>query len=419
MPSFTRTRAPRRDGRRRHSLPRIAPPTQQQHVGNQTQIRLHHTPTLPTRRVMEGRLSGGRWFGRSSEQSRIHKWLDRWHAGIATARPAIRLDFLERLRALVTSYRDAKVASNTNNNATRNRHITGLNTLIDELAAVTLVAHRDYTASDDLPTLTDLDPTQFGPNLGFFNPSGGTPLGHGYLNQTYTVRKDLMGSEGVFKAEKDVDDAYGMHRGTAAGIPEQQPNQTGRSVATYRIAQLMGVEQYVPRTFAASLGTVGGQVMDKVHGTAGMQMMEYSNFIGAHRPGKNAIYWLDLVCGQVDRHAGNFMLETDQNDQMTGGIFAIDNDLAFGKYYGIDPKKGTSRNTNRNNALDINGVEARDLSISAQLADRIIRLARSEALVRAALHGLLTTAEIDATIARLTNLSAYLIRRVSKRDRIT
>ena len=143
-----------------------------------------------------------------------------------------------------------------------------------------------------------------------------------------------------------------------------------------------------------------------------------SNFRGVHGRDKNLIYWLDLVCGQVDRHGGNFMLGEDQNG-MTGEVFAIDNDLAFGQNYGIHAKKGTSRNVANGRSLSINGKEANALWITPVLAERIIRLARNPTLVAAALNGLVTAAEINATTARLTNLAIYLVRRLGKRDRIT
>ena len=41
------------------------------------------------------------------------------------------------------------------------------------------------------------------------------------------------------------------------------------------------------------------------------------------------LQWLDALCGQVDRHAGNYIVQRDQQGQVTG-VTGIDNDFAFG-----------------------------------------------------------------------------------------
>lgn len=415
----TRPPSPSSTMQRRQSLPGLTPHpllTLQQRVGNQVVNRLVAPAALPTRTAVEGRLTGGRFFRRSEAQRRILKWVDRWHGGIAAATAGIRLNFLDGLRALVAAYRASKAGEEQT--VARQGHVAGLDQLLAEIDAVRRDATRDYRRDDDLPGLGALDDKRLRADLDSLNPTGLTPLGSGGLNATYTAQVNSLGDEMMFKAEKQVDDLYGQHRGTAAGIPKNAPNQTGRAVATYVMAQLMGIGQVVPPTYYSQYGTTVGQVMGLVDGTEGMQMMEVTNFTSAHDADKGLIYWLDLVCGQVDRHAGNFMLVTDGSGLMTGEVRAIDNDLAFGEHYGIDAKGGRSRNTRNNSSLDINGVEARALWITPELAERIIRLSRDAALVRGALNGLLTAGEIDATIARLTSLAAYLGRRLAKRDRI-
>jgi len=51
------------------------------------------------------------------------------------------------------------------------------------------------------------------------------------------------------------------------------------------------------------------------------------------------LQWLDAICGQVDRHAENYVIDTTQ-DQPT--IMGVDNDFAFGKNRGTEQK---SQNT--------------------------------------------------------------------------
>lgn len=412
---MTRPSAPRTRRRRGSDIPQLHQLQRLgQQIGNRAVGRLADTATLPTKAAVESRLTGGRWFRRSEDQRRIGKWLDRWHATIAGTTPAIKMHFLEQFRALVVAYRDQKAAKQTS--TTRATHISGLNTLIFEIDTVRTQVRTAYEEQDDLPSLTDLAGIQYLPDLATYGTA--EPLGQGGLNTTYKVKVDTAGTEMVFKKEKDEDEAFGRHRGTPAGIPRFNPNQTGRAVATYRMAQLLGVDDVVPMTYYATYNGHDGQIMGLVQGVEGYRYAEMTNHRPEHMPDKRRIYWLDLICGQVDRHASNFMLGTDGTGQMTGRAFAIDNDLAFGEHYGIDAKKGTSRRTDRNASLDINGKQANELAITPELAERIIRLARNEALVRGALNGLLTTGEIDATINRLTNLASYLIRRLSKRDSI-
>lgn len=387
-------------------------------VGNHATGLLISTPTLPTSAVFGRRMTGGRWFGASTEQSRIAKWLDRWHSQIATQAASVRLAFLERLRVLTVAYKNAKEAKDTTTD--RTSHITGLTTLIAEIDAVVQRATQEEQQASALPGLADLDARVFGA-LDAFNTGDLSPLGSGMLNETFTAAFDAHGTEGVLKYEKAVDTAYGLHRGTAAGLPRQNPNQTGRAVATYVMAQLLGLDRYVPKTYYASYGGEAAQLMEKLEGRTGemnpaTMMSAYRSEI--HDADAGVIYWLDIVCGQVDRHKGNFMLHTDASG-MTGRVSAIDNDLSFGSNYGVDPKEGTSRNTARDSSLAIAGKEARRLPISRQLATRIIQVSRAPLLVRAALDGLLTAAEVDATVDRLTNLASYLVRRLSKDDRIT
>ncbi|MEZ4434574.1 MAG: hypothetical protein R3F65_19400 [bacterium] len=413
---------------RRTSLPSALPSASQnpllaaqQAVGNHAVGRLLAPAALPSRRTVEDRLSGGRTFGRSSAQRRILKWVDRWHGGIAAATPGIRLAFLERLRALVVQYKAAKELKTATD--VRTAQTGGLQTLIDEIDAVRLATHTEYRATDDLPDLTQLDAPVWGDELSQYNPDGVEPLGHGFLNQTYKATVDAQGTEMVLKEEKTRDRMYGNHRGTPAGIPEYNPNQTGRAVATRRIAQLMGIAHVVPHTYYGNFNGALVQLMELIDGEEAVTSVpggdgSISRWAPIHATDRNLIYWLDLVCGQVDRHGGNFMLGEDQNG-MTGEVFAIDNDLAFGQNYGIHAKKGTSRNVANDRSLSINGKEANALWITPVLAERIIRLARNPTLVAAALNGLVTAAEINATTARLTNLAIYLVRRLGKRDRIT
>lgn len=101
---------------------------------------------------------------------------------------------------------------------------------------------------------------------------------------------------------------------------------------------------------------------------------------------------LDAITGQVDRHAGNYFVDQSGGRNVVKGI---DLDLSFGK-------------DKRVAKLDHQDSSMRDLPpiVQASFATRVIGV--GEHRVRAALDGLLSPEEIDATILRYQSVCSYL-----------
>ena len=130
------------------------------------------------------------------------------------------------------------------------------------------------------------------------------------------------------------------HHGKKAGLPLIDPNQTGRTIATYRIAQLLETNM-IPKTYGVKSNDSNmmegptrydSSVMEKVGNSRKYRgkedFQQYTNQF-------SNLYLLDMITGQVDRHFGNVLI---QGEKLRG----IDNDLAFGDQYNIDPKTGQS-----------------------------------------------------------------------------
>ena len=119
---------------------------------------------------------------------------------------------------------------------------------------------------------------------------------------------------------------------------------------------------------------------------------------------------LDVLCGQQDRHVGNYFINQDANGNTTG-VMGIDNDFSFGRFAAdrqaeIARQKQAGQKANRNS-----GTHNRDViqhgkivlpHIDKQLAQNIIQL--DDTVVQYALADLITPEEIKWTLIRLHEL---------------
>jgi len=103
----------------------------------------------------------------------------------------------------------------------------------------------------------------------------------------------------------------------------------------------------------------------------------------------NKLQVLDAIAGQLDRHAGNFYIQTDPQGQVTG-VTGIDLDMAFGQDMS-DPSIANKPAS----AAHYRGVPA---LVDYDLGQRL--LAITEADIEAAIKGLLSDAEVQATKQR-------------------
>ncbi len=160
-----------------------------------------------------------------------------------------------------------------------------------------------------------------------------------------------------------------------------------RNVATSRLAGFLGLSDLIVQTEMTNV-TVNGKMMQGII----MDQAQGRN-IGsiksmAKKAGKNVRYTgnslkglcnlqiLDILCGQVDRHSGNYMMTytIDGNgDYCYDKVTGIDNDMSFGCLgYNEIFGKGEKGYHEIRNIGDFNGIKIP--GIDADLAQRIINL---------------------------------------------
>ena len=95
---------------------------------------------------------------------------------------------------------------------------------------------------------------------------------------------------------------------------------------------------------------------------------------------------MDAIAGQLDRHQGNWKLQQDESGNVTG-VTGIDLDMSFGK--DMTTTKGPA------SAFNYKGLPE---YVDKAMGDRILQVKPTD--IRNALLGLLSKAEIEATVSR-------------------
>lgn len=247
-------------------------------------------------------------------------------------------------------------------------------------------------------------------------------LGAGAVNTVYEHKYTHDATPQVFKRDNAINDVYGKDAGTQAGIPEQNPQFAKRSVAMSRFDQLLNTNVLAKTDFAVQNGEfgtvmdkiVGGKSFDKLQDGEKDRVVNDPNF----QQSLAKLQLLDVMCGQLDRHSGNYFVTTDTGGNFTG-LKGIDNDMAFGKdHTNIDTKYGKGYNViggNRVNAASTTGKMGGSAHIDSvkniplAFAQQVINLDVSDTgpLVTM-LTGLLDQAEVTATVTRINQLKVYL-----------
>ena len=194
-------------------------------------------------------------------------------------------------------------------------------------------------------------------------------------------------------------------------------NTTRRNVATSRIAELLGLGNLVAKSQTVDIldkatgQTIRGNLMDQAKGKGYDDVHDAfaDNRItsGLVRDAAN-LQVLDMLCGQVDRHAGNMMYITEkQNDvEVVTGIQGIDNDGAFGTNTDVVSAKDGFRKDQR--VFDPKTFEMIIPYMDDEVAERIKNLDRG--VVTYVLKDLLTDKEIQATLNRLDILKTGILK---------
>jgi hypothetical protein len=205
---------------------------------------------------------------------------------------------------------------------------------------------------------------------------------------------------GYFKAEHGFNKKM-QGQEAAVGIKQADPNYGKRAVAMYRIDQLLGAEVTARTEFATHDGVLG-TVSETVVGDKGGEALfandeEEKEALG---PGAilstdpvlqrslNKLQILDAICGQLDRHSNNWLVETDEKGGVKG-VKGIDLDMAFGE--DMDDIEVDMGNLGHN----FRGLPP---IIDEEFALKVIKVKADD--IRNALKGLLSDKEIDATVKR-------------------
>lgn len=227
----------------------------------------------------------------------------------------------------------------------------------------------------------------------------------GQVNQVSELHFKTESGEmsGFFKEDKGFNAKSEGHE-TEVGIRQVDPNYGARSIALYRLDQLFNAGVTARAEFAVHkngdgksvLGTVlesskGTKAVDVKYHVAGDEKDPGS--VDLYDPvlqrGLNKLQLLDAICGQLDRHMGNYFVQDDGKGNVTG-VTGIDLDMAFGsKMTSVDYK----------GAQNYKGLPE---YIDKEMGQKILQITPAD--IRAALTGLLSKPEIDATVSRFTEV---------------
>jgi hypothetical protein len=232
------------------------------------------------------------------------------------------------------------------------------------------------------------------------------------------------GKKGYFIADKS-DALLGPDVGGYYKLEQIDPQMGARSVASSRLAKLFGSNEIVDVQFAVHSSKTGakgkplkeslnklGVFSEVADGTEATQMRyattkserkdyesrnEKSKVIDTSDPtlqrGLNVLQMLDYISLQVDRHAGNYYITTDQNGKVLG-VKGIDLDQSFGQ-------GGKGGN------VDALGhfVGVPQLA-DAKFRQKVLQVSPDE--VKKCLDGLISPTEVSACLDRFAHLQKVM-----------
>ena len=248
------------------------------------------------------------------------------------------------------------------------------------------------------------------------NPSRITLAGAENSGQKNKVSELVYATEtgefaGYFKQEKGFAPDIEVHE-MDVGIRQTDPNYGARSMAMYRIDQLLNAGVTARVEFAVNQTPEGKMVMGTVLESAkGTRAKETTMAVTDDEAAKtggvslndpvlqrslNKLQLLDAICGQLDRHAGNYYIQRDSKGAVTG-VTGIDLDMAFGR------DMNTYNDRSANAAHNYRGLPS---LVDADMGRRILEIKPDD--IRGVLNGLLPEAEINATLNRIQSLQVKI-----------
>lgn len=185
-------------------------------------------------------------------------------------------------------------------------------------------------------------------------------------------------------------------RDVESGIRLADPNFGARAMAMYRLDRLLGAGVTARVEFAVDQGRLG-TVTEKARGTKAADM-QWSTTEGDGKASAddavlqrcmNKLQVLDAIALQLDRHGGNYFVQSDEAGKVTG-VTGIDLDMAFGSE-AHTPEEAPSGAS----AYAWRGLPE---EIDEEFGKRILAVSADD--VRGALAGLLPEPEVVATLDR-------------------
>lgn len=286
------------------------------------------------------------------------------------------------------------------------------------------VALLEPRVGNEVQLLSSQDSAAWLGSLGL-SAAQGAETGRKFGGQMNTVTEVAYQTEsgdltGFFKEDKGFNADIVDHESTV-GIKQIDPNYGARSVALYRLDQLFDAGVTARAEFAVHKGAGGksalGTVLESAKGSAAGDMTygldkkhaknlrsqggETKGAVALDDPvlqrGMNKLQLLDAIAGQLDRHMGNFYVDSDDNGNVTG-VTGIDLDMAFGsEMTGVDT-------SHADGAFNYKGLPE---FIDEEMGLKILQIQPGD--LRAALTGLLPKGEVEATVARFREVQTAVM----------
>jgi hypothetical protein len=185
----------------------------------------------------------------------------------------------------------------------------------------------------------------------------------------------------------------------------------------YRLDQLLGADVTARAEFAANEGKLG-TVLEGAKGKAASEQQyaldsDHKEQVG---PGAinlddpvlqramNKLQILDAICGQLDRHSGNWYIDADEKTGKVKSVTGIDLDMAFGS-----EMEGTGE---KDSGHAQNFVGMPDM-VDEEFAKQIMLVKPDD--IRNTLKGLLSDKEIESTVKRFTSVRSKIEEVAKKR----
>lgn len=271
------------------------------------------------------------------------------------------------------------------------------------------IALLEPRVNTEMKLLTDDDPARWLGSLGL-SPDKITNQGRQDAGQKNQVQELEYSTEagnltGFFKKDIGFNPTPEGHE-VETGIRQYDPNYGARAVAMYRLDQLLKAGVTARAEFAVHQDGDGrsvlGTVLESAKGSSAGKTAFGMDKSHARRIGPGAVSLddpvllrglnklqiLDAIAGQLDRHVGNYMIDADDTGAVRG-VTGIDLDMAFGR---------TMTSPDHSSARGAHNYRGLPKAIDAEMGRAILSI--NEADIHAALTGLLSNAEVDATVRR-------------------